>query len=282
MKRLLFFLLLTALPVLPAHAVTLNVEAPKNIEIGQPFTVNVSSDRPLDKLLVEWDGASLTLELFDSRSVSVLLGTDVVSSAPGERQLRITKLGLSPAVASLVVLVEQRTPPQDRLLQEEVPLPTAKERRRSLKECAEIVEAMEMQSPVSHLELPLILPASGRILNIYSLQGVEDIDPLSPHRGIDFQTEVGEPVQAVAPGKVVLVANHYYAGRLVIIDHGLGVMSMYMHLDDQLVAQGRMVEAGEVIGHAGQTGHVGQAKLHFALSILGNFVDPTSLFHLNR
>ena len=79
----------------------------------------------------------------------------------------------------------------------------------------------------------------------------------------------------------MLAADHYYGGRSVFLDHGLGVFTVYMHLDEMKVRQGDMVEAGEIIGLAGQTGRVTGPHLHLGLYVLDLAVDPSALFFAN-
>lgn len=278
MKRLVVVICMV-LVAWTAAAAELQIECPQGIEVGLPIQVRVDADQPVDKLLVEWDGRAVQIPGFKEKTVQVLLGTDAVTSAPGQKELRVTKLGLNPVVASLAIEVHKREAPVDRLLDDDAGAPQPTERRRIIAECAKLLEAVEAVTPVNNLQLPLNRPVGGRLVNLYGKKKPVEVDPLDTRRGVDFQAMAGEIVQAASPGQVVLVAEHYYAGKFVVIDHGLGVFSLYMHLLDQTVTAGRTVEAGEMIGHVGQTGHVRDSRLHFALSILGRFVDPSPLFY---
>jgi len=136
-------------------------------------------------------------------------------------------------------------------------------------------------SAVNHLILPLIRPVPGEVSSAYGLKRYFNDQARNPHRGLDLRAALGDPVQAVAPGQIMLVADHYYGGRSVFLDHGLGVYSVYMHLSEITVRQGEMVEAGQVIGRAGQSGRVTGPHLHLGLYVLDLAVDPSKLFFEN-
>jgi murein DD-endopeptidase MepM/ murein hydrolase activator NlpD len=102
-----------------------------------------------------------------------------------------------------------------------------------------------------------------------------------PHSGIDFAAERGAPVVAVNRGRVALVADFFFAGRLVILDHGLGLYTLYYHLDRADVAEGALVARGEVLGAVGSTGRATGPHLHFGALVREARVDPSALFSLS-
>jgi murein DD-endopeptidase MepM/ murein hydrolase activator NlpD len=274
-RWIVIFMLLSV----PAQAGKLGLECPQSIGIGLPFTVRVESDVPLDRLRVDWAGKSMQFSVGAVTSAEVLLGTDVLHSKPGAELLRVVKLGLNPLAVQTSVQIERRKFPEQRLtVPEAMATPPASVQDRIARENALVRETLARVSPVNHLTLPLIRPVPGRVTSAYGLTRFFNDKPRNPHRGLDLDAGLGEPVQAAAPGQVVLADDHYYAGRCVFIDHGWGVHTVYMHLDGIEVRQGDMVEAGQTIGPAGQTGRVTAPHLHFGLSILDLSVDPTSLF----
>ncbi len=124
---------------------------------------------------------------------------------------------------------------------------------------------------------------SRRIVQQYRLQGGQRL-PLAPrssvHRGLDFRAVTGARVHALARGETVISEQFYYEGGFVLLDHGHGVFSMYMHMSSTAATEGLMVAAGDDIGLAGATGMVTGAHLHAALVIRGDPVDPLSLLSL--
>ena len=104
--------------------------------------------------------------------------------------------------------------------------------------------------------------------------------PRMPHGGIDYAAPTGTPVVAVNAGRVALVADFFFPGRLVAIDHGLGLYTLYFHLDSAVVSQGDMVERGQTIGTVGATGRATGPHLHFGAHVAGARIDPATLLTL--
>ncbi len=96
----------------------------------------------------------------------------------------------------------------------------------------------------------------------------------SYHLGYDLASIARAPVGAANRGKVVFAGNLGIYGNTVIIDHGLGLMSLYGHLSEILVKEGQMVRRGQIIGRTGQTGLAAGDHLHFSILVQGEEVSP--------
>jgi murein DD-endopeptidase MepM/ murein hydrolase activator NlpD len=94
---------------------------------------------------------------------------------------------------------------------------------------------------------------------------------------VDLKAGRGTPVQAMNHGKVTLVADQFFTGLSVVIDHGGGVQSMYFHLDRVLVNQDDRVGKGQVIGLVGSTGRASGPHLHLGVRVNSARVDPLQL-----
>jgi murein DD-endopeptidase MepM/ murein hydrolase activator NlpD len=283
-----FFMLLTVLVLhlsviaVSAQAAKLRVECPEVVGIGLPFVVRVESDEPLDKLHVEWSGRSMQVPAAGKTAVEFLLGTDVLKSGPGAETLRVVKLGPSPVAVQTSILVQRRDFPEQRLtVSTEMVDPPTEVQERIARENAEVRAVFNVISPDSHLVLPLMRPVPGEVSSAYGLRRFFNGRERNPHRGLDLRAALGEPVRAASPGQIVLAAEHYYGGNSVFMDHGLGVFTVYMHLNDIKVRQGDMVEAGQILGLAGQSGRVTGPHLHLGLYVLDLAVDPLKLFFEN-
>lgn len=99
----------------------------------------------------------------------------------------------------------------------------------------------------------------------------------SMHSGRDYPEGQGTAIEAVADGKVALVADHFYTGKAVYIDHGGGLVSMSFHLASISVKTGAVVKRGQKIGKVGATGRATGPHLHFGVRWLGQRVDPALL-----
>jgi murein DD-endopeptidase MepM/ murein hydrolase activator NlpD len=94
------------------------------------------------------------------------------------------------------------------------------------------------------------------------------------HYGYDLATLAGAPVTASNAGRVIHAADLGIYGNCVVIDHGLGLASLYGHLASFAVAEGDPVEKGQVVGRSGATGLAGGDHLHFAILLGGTYVEP--------
>lgn len=104
--------------------------------------------------------------------------------------------------------------------------------------------------------------------------------PRAPHSGIDFAAPVGAPVLAANRGRVAIVAEFFFPGRLVILDHGLGLHTAYFHLDTIAVSEGQLVERGDTLGTVGMTGRITGPHLHFGAQVGPARIDPAVLLGL--
>ncbi|MEQ1354466.1 MAG: M23 family metallopeptidase [Candidatus Acidiferrum sp.] len=104
----------------------------------------------------------------------------------------------------------------------------------------------------------------------------------SPHTGADFPAASGTPVYSTQSGHVVLAEELYFSGNTIIIDHGLGVYSLYGHLSEFAVGAGDDVKAGAVIGKVGATGRVTGPHLHWGVTVSKARVNPVQLVTVSR
>lgn len=99
----------------------------------------------------------------------------------------------------------------------------------------------------------------------------------SLHSGRDYPVGDGNTVSAVADGRVVLAAEHFFTGNAVYVDHGDGLVSMNFHLKSLAVKTGDEVKRGQALGKIGATGRATGPHLHLGLRWLGKRIDPALL-----
>ena len=100
------------------------------------------------------------------------------------------------------------------------------------------------------------------------------------HRGLDLGGRHGAPIYALADGRVVCARRMYFEGNFTIIDHGNGIFSGYMHQSKIIAKEGSRIEAGQLLGRVGSTGHVTGPHLHVSVWIRGKPVHPLSILGL--
>ncbi len=138
-----------------------------------------------------------------------------------------------------------------------------------------IKAARERQSATAFFRQGLIWPVKGRISGVFGSQRILNGKPRRPHFGVDIAVPRGTPVRAAAAGTVVVAYDQmYFSGRTVVIDHGLGVNTVYIHLAKILVKVGQKVDRGTVIGTVGTSGRSTGPHLHWGLSLHLLPLDP--------
>jgi murein DD-endopeptidase MepM/ murein hydrolase activator NlpD len=102
----------------------------------------------------------------------------------------------------------------------------------------------------------------------------------SIHQGLDYRAAIGTPIHAIADGKVRLAAELFYEGGFLVLDHGQGLLSTYMHLSKFEVGEGDVVRKGQLVAHSGGTGRATGPHLHLGVRWQGVYLDPARLLDL--
>lgn len=123
-----------------------------------------------------------------------------------------------------------------------------------------------------------IWPAEGRISGVYGSQRIFNGVPKRPHYGLDIANKTGEPVYAPASGEVTLAhPDLYYSGGTIIVAHGLGISSTFIHLSKLHVDLGQFIKQGELIGEIGSSGRATGPHLDWRVNWFGQRLDPQLL-----
>jgi murein DD-endopeptidase MepM/ murein hydrolase activator NlpD len=125
-----------------------------------------------------------------------------------------------------------------------------------------------------------ILPLDSGVSTEFGVRRIMNKKKTSIHRGMDFRGKKGTPVRAINNGSVVLAKELFYGGKTLIIDHGMGLFSVYMHLSRIDVKEGARVEKGQVVGLVGMSGRATGPHLHLSVKLNGDSVNPEALFRL--
>ncbi len=118
------------------------------------------------------------------------------------------------------------------------------------------------------------LPVEGRQSSSFGLRRFFNEQPRRPHSGLDIAAPTGTIIKAPADGKVILTGEMFFNGNSVYLDHGQGLISMYMHMDSIGVKEGQLIKRGEEIGTVGTTGRVTGPHLHWGISLNNARVNP--------
>ena len=127
---------------------------------------------------------------------------------------------------------------------------------------------------------PFLRPVPDPANSRFGTRSVFNGEMRRPHGGADFLSASGTPVHAPNAGRVAAARELFFTGNTVIIDHGLGVVSLLAHLSSMDVREGDQVSVGQVLGRVGATGRVTGPHLHWGVTVMGARVDPLSVLAL--
>jgi murein DD-endopeptidase MepM/ murein hydrolase activator NlpD len=122
--------------------------------------------------------------------------------------------------------------------------------------------------------------AEAAVSDVFGSERIFNGKTSSPHLGMDFRVPSGTPVHAMNDGTVLLARPLYFEGNFVVLDHGQGLLTLYLHLSEFNVKEGERVKRGQVIGLSGGTGRATGPHLHVAVRWQGMYLDPASLLRL--
>ena len=281
-RRLLLALLLVAVPVPIAFADTMRVVfEPARPRGGDVVLVRVRGAMPNATVEADVDGHPLgTFPTADGHAA--VLGVDMDAPA-GPRPWRVTVTAGGRVVTAqghLAVTVRRYRVQRLTVARALVELDPETERRAN-DESAHLRGIYRTASGERLWRDRFVRPVAGDEPGTdFGVRRIINGHPRAPHSGIDFAAPVGTTVVAANRGRVALSAEFFFPGRLVILDHGLGLHTAYFHLETIAVTEGQLVARGEPLGTVGMTGRVTGPHLHFGAQVGAARVDPSALLGL--
>jgi len=156
--------------------------------------------------------------------------------------------------------------------------PKKEDLERSRREAALVARARKLDSARTDFRSGFIWPVHGRISGVYGSQRILNGEPRRPHFGVDVAAPVGTPVVAPADGVITLAhEDMFFSGGTLLLDHGYGLTSSFLHLSKILVEPGQRVHQGDVIAEVGATGRVTGAHLDWRMNLFKQRLDPQLL-----
>ncbi|OGP53420.1 MAG: hypothetical protein A2Y65_06895 [Deltaproteobacteria bacterium RBG_13_52_11] len=280
MRRLWWLLafLLIAIPCSGGEVVQVSW-SPQVLRQGDVLSVIVKPEAKVTTVKGDLDGTTIYFYEQGEGVLAGIVGMDLATS-PGQHRLRVVikdPEGRSSEQVFPVQVeaggfeVQQLTLPQEMVeLKGEI-------LERYLAERKRINGVLNHVRPKRLWRHPFIRPVDGEITGAFGLRRIINGQDRSPHNGVDIGALLGAEVGACNNGVVVFAQELYLEGKTVIIDHGFGLYSIYMHLSEMRVKEGDEVGIGECIGLVGATGRVTGPHLHWGIRLLGARVDPFSL-----
>ena len=153
--------------------------------------------------------------------------------------------------------------------------PNPRDVARIKKDNAGIWKVRGSMSPETRFQSGFIWPVKGPISGVFGSQRILNGKPKSPHNGVDVAAPRGSAIVAPAGGVVALVhQDMFYTGKTVMIDHGLGLTTVYAHMDDVSVIEGQVLSQGDQLGTVGKTGRATGPHLHWGMTWKSTHLDP--------
>jgi len=123
-------------------------------------------------------------------------------------------------------------------------------------------------------------PVIGPITGVYGSQRILNGQKKRPHYGVDVAAPVGTPVHAVADGIITVAhSNMYYSGGTILLDHGYGLSSAFLHMSKVLVKVGQKVKRGDIIGEVGSKGRSTGPHIDWRMNLFKKRIDPQLFAH---
>lgn len=237
--------------------------------------------------------------VYQGEAVSVAVSNDSLLSAVffqdkeypffifGDEKIAVIGLGTKQKTGQTVLKIGDREEKIEILEgvfgSEKVPAPkplTAAQAKQRVQERATVLEEIKTSSPTIYFDGPFAAPLAK--IEVTEGFGFQRISPVatSIHNGVDLRAAVGTSVMAANAGRVLMAAKYLYEGGFVILDHGNGIQTTYLHLSQVNVKEGQIVKKGEIIGLSGSSGLSTGPHLHFGVKVYEVDVDPLRFLDL--
>jgi murein DD-endopeptidase MepM/ murein hydrolase activator NlpD len=212
---------------------------------------------------------------------AALLGIDM-QETPGTHELKVeitSRSGTRP-LSYHVLVIKERYPTQRLQLPRDMVDLDEEHLIRVKAEQEQVRAALEAVSPEKLWRSGFMQPVQGQPSGAFGGIRIINGQPRNPHNGEDIVAPVGTDVLAMNDGVARLTVDHFFSGKGVVLDHGLGLYSMYFHLSEVAVRDGESVTRGQRIGKVGASGRATGPHLHWAVRLNGSRVNPYSLIQL--
>lgn len=282
--RLAALVLLATTPLLGASPVRWSVSCePTRIVNGSPVLIRVTTSRPVRTLAGKWLGHDISFSADAGQKTWFALAGASLETKPGTYPLELSaesQPGQSLTYKKGIRVQRQRYPRVTLTVAGKYTAPDPEQLRQIEHDKEVKAEVFKSSRPDREWKGPFERPAKAEISGVFGTQRVFNGTVQSTHQGLDFRVTSGTPVTAVNSGTVILARPLYFEGNCVVIDHGQGLLTLYLHLSEIRVKEGSAVTKNELIGLSGGTGRATGPHLHLAVRWQGIYLNPEGLFLL--
>ena len=256
---------------------------PKRLVNGSPVIFRVSPPVGLSSLSGDWLGHTVTFAFDEeNRTWDGFAGINLTTAA-GEYSIELH--GITAAGKSISFQRRLRTVRgKYRNVTVNVPKQFTEPSKEQLERIAQdkaIKEALFAQmTPEQEWSGEFRAPVQARISDVFGTTRTFNGKVQSVHQGLDYAVPSGTPVEALNSGTVLLARPLFFEGNCVVLDHGQGLLTLYLHFSDIKVKEGEQVTRGQVLGMSGGSGRATGPHLHVAVRWQGVYLDPATLLAL--
>jgi murein DD-endopeptidase MepM/ murein hydrolase activator NlpD len=270
----------------PAHWAVVN--QPARLVNGSPVLFRVTTPKPMRTLTGNWLGHEIAFNSDASHKSWFALAGVSQETKPGTYSLQLhgesatgPSSGAEISFEKKIVVERQRYPRVMLKVPARYTAPSPEDQR-EIEQGKEIkTEAFKTVSANREWKGSFTAPVDAAISDVFGVERVFNGSVQSTHQGLDFRVPSGTPVEAVNSGHVILARLLFFEGNCVVIDHGQGLLTLYLHLSKFLVKEGDDVNKGQAIGLSGGTGRATGPHLHLAVRWQGVYLDPQILLKLD-
>jgi len=262
---------------------------PARLVNGGPVLFQAKSPVGLESLNGTWLGHEVSFSFDTASKTWFALAGVSLKTAPGNYDLELTgetKAGKSPSTRisftrKLTVARAKYPKIKVNLSVEGKFTEPSPEQQREIQEAQAVKkDYLNRVTPEREWSGPFTAPADAAISDVFGSQRIFNDKTSSPHLGLDFRVPNGTPVEAMNDGTVLLARPLYFEGNFVVLDHGQGLLTLYLHLSEFKVKEGDQVKRGQIVGLSGGTGRATGPHLHVAVRWQGTYLDPALLMRL--
>ncbi|MGB9204735.1 MAG: M23 family metallopeptidase [Terriglobales bacterium] len=264
------------------------VNQPARLVNGSPVYFRVTTPKPVRTLSGSWLGHEIAFSFDASRKSWFALAGVSLETKPGAYPLQLHAETLAGQSAGQAISFEkkirvqrQRYPRVLLKVPDRYTAPSPEDLRQIELDKEAKTEILRTVSAEREWNGSFAAPVDAEISGVFGVDRVFNGSVQSTHQGLDFRVPSGTEVAAVNSGRVILARAMFFEGNWVVIDHGQGLLTLYLHLSKFLIKEGDEVSKGEPIGLSGGTGRATGPHLHLAVRWQGVYLNPQVLLQLS-
>jgi murein DD-endopeptidase MepM/ murein hydrolase activator NlpD len=263
---------------------------PARLVNGTPVLFRVTTAKPVRTLSGTWLGHEIAFSFDASHKSWFALAGVSLETKPGAYPIELhgeasfgQPAGEAISFEKKIRVERQRYPRVLLKVPGRYTAPSPEDQRQIEQDKETKAEAFKTLSPGREWKGSFAPPVdvSAGISDVFGVERIFNGSVQSTHQGLDFRVPSGTSIAAVNSGRVILARPLFFEGNCVVIDHGQGLLTLYLHLSKFSIKEGDDVNKGQPIGLSGGTGRATGPHLHLAVRWQGVYLNPQVLLKLN-